>query len=258
MSKILKSINSKNIKMGYRLFISIVKLIKNPYDVSPIFKVSEFRNHQSFQLALAKAKADPELAKLFQQRYRSPKAHDLEELSKCSEGSLGKVFATHMNHFNMSVVFYPEMDDSKEDDLTYLRYRSRETHDIHHAVLGMNPDLLGEMSISAYYLSQLNIPLSAVLLGVGFLVATIKKPFMIDHLVSSIIKGWTMGKASKNILAVRWEDMWDRPMSEVREELGVSVENETYENQHQREIEKVEKLNAQKLIESFNPTNVRA
>lgn len=253
MKKLVKFLKFKNIKMSLRLIVSVLKLIKNPYDVSPIFKVSEFRNHQSFQLALAKAKADPELSALFKEKYRSPKPHDISELKNYPEGSLGNLFAKHMNHFDMDVVFYPEMDDYRKDDLTYLRYRARETHDIHHVVLGMNPDLLGEMSISAYYLSQLNTPLSSALLGIGFLVATIKKPFMLEHLVSSIITGWTMGKKSKNIMSVKWEEMWDRPISEIRSELGIVVEKETIDCVHQREIEKVEKEKAQRLIDSLSP-----
>lgn len=238
-------------KMVYRIISSIIKLIRNPYDVSPIFKISEFRNHMSFQLCMAQAHNDEQLSQLIRENYRSPKPHDLEQLGHLPAGSLGQVFAQHMKHHQMDVVFYPAIDDTTTDDLTYLRLRARETHDIHHAVLGMKPDLLGEMSISAFYLSQLNIPLSSALIGIGFLVAVIKKPFMIEHLMDALIKGWTMGKnAQANILSMKWEEMWERPIADIRSELGISVAIETFEQVHQREIEKRERTKALGLIHS--------
>lgn len=233
-----------------KLGFAVIKLIRNPNDISPIFNVAEFKNHMSFRQALAKARADKELAALFKERYRSPKVHDMAELEKFPEGTLGHSFAKHMKHWKMDVVFYPEIDDPEDDDITYLRMRSRETHDIHHAVLGMKPDHLGEMAISAFYLAQLTIPLSAVLLGTGFLIATIKKPWMLESLVNAIIHGWTLGKKSKQILAVKWEEQWDRPLIEVREELGIEILRETWEQPHQREQEKLEKLKLEALLEN--------
>lgn len=239
---------AKKTKLALKLAWAVIKLIRNPNDISPIFNVGEFKNHMSFRQALAKARADSELNALFNERYRSPKIHDMNELLQLPANSLGYTFAKHMQHWKMDVVFYPEIDDPTNDDITYLRMRSRETHDIHHAVLGMKPDHLGEMSISAFYLAQLTIPLSAVLLGVGFLVATIKKPWMIERLVESIIQGWNLGKKSKQILAVKWEEQWHRPVDEVRAELGLDIKYETWQLPHQREIEKIEKAKLDMLL----------
>lgn len=243
------------IRLASKLGFAIIKLIRNPNDISPIFNVGEFKNHMSFQQALAKARADQDLAALFRERYRSPKVHDINELSAMPEGTLGNTFARHMKHWKMDVVFYPEIDDPEDDDITYLRQRSRETHDIHHAVLGMKPDHLGEMEISAFYLAQLTIPLSAALLATGLLVATIKKPWMLERLLESIIKGWTLGKKSKQILAVKWEEQWLRPVNELREELGIEIPFETWELPHQRKIEKLEKEKLNELIEKNQPTS---
>lgn len=234
----------KNLYIGSKLAFAIFRLIKDNNNIAPIFKVKEFRNHISFKLALAKAKSDPDLAVLFKERYLSEKVADLNELGDFPKGTVGRLFADHMRHFKMDVVFYPKMDDQIDDDLTYLRYRARETHDIHHAILGLNPDHLGEMSISAYYLAQLNIPLSGILLGVGFIVSVIKKPYMIEHLMNSIMKGWMMGKQSKNILAVKWEEIWGMQVRDIRRELNIQVDIETVDQDHQRVIEKIEKEKA--------------
>ncbi|MCT4640767.1 MAG: Coq4 family protein [Bacteriovoracaceae bacterium] len=241
----------KKIYLGIKFLIGVIKLIRNPNDISPIFKIKEFRDHQSFKLAIANAKSDPDLKELFDTRYLMDAPADIEVLSNLSEGSLGYVFARHMKHFKMKAVFYPKMEEKTYDDITYLRYRARETHDIHHAVLGMNPDHLGEMSISAFYLAQLNIPLSAALLGVGFFTAVIKKPYMLPMLVEAIIKGWNMGKKAKNIHAVKWEELWDKDIDELRNELRINVESETYEQEHQRVFEKELKHLAVEKIEKY-------
>ena len=240
----------KSIIPATKFLVSVIRLIKNPNNIAPIFKIKEFRDHQSFKLALANAKADPDLKELFETRYLMDSPPAVDQLIKLPANTLGHTFAKHMKHFKMDVVFYPDMEEEKYDDITYLRYRARETHDIHHVVLGMNPDHLGEMSISAFYLAQLNIPLSAALLGVGFFASVIKKPYMLSSLVESMIRGWTMGKAAKNFHAVKWEELWEKDMTELREELGVKVEVETYDQEHQREIEKREKSFALKQIEN--------
>lgn len=205
------------------MLLRFSKLLVNPKDISPIFKGRTFRNHASFRLALESLKADPDTARLIEERYLAPAPVDMDALARLPEGTLGRVFTEHMRRYELEVVFYPKLEDHENDDISYLRKRARQTHDVHHVVLGYPATPVGEMMISAFYLAQNRIPLSALLLGFGFLYTILREPDRIDELVNAIFEGWTAGKQAKKVLGVRWEDYWETPIDEVRRMIGVTV-----------------------------------
>lgn len=225
-----KKLNFKDKLVFYfdtlRFVWGMFKIVRNPKDISPIFNVRSFRNHKSLQVALDSLKSVPEIKELIETRYLSPKPYNLDEMMKYPEGSLGKVYAEHMIKYKLDVVFYPEMDSKVDDDINYLRMRARQTHDIHHVVLGFPALDFGEICISSFYLSQNKIPLSGFLLGVGFFITMLKQPHRIDELINCIIKGWTMGKRAKYFLGIKWEDYFDKPIEDIRKELNIYVEGE--------------------------------
>lgn len=219
----------KNIFTGWLLFVDILyvmmgmmRMVFNSKDISPIFKGRSFVRHKSFRLAMATMYANPEVNQLIQERYLAPAPADLDELAKLPEGTLGQVFAAHMRHHNLKVVFYPPLEYTADDDISYMRMRARQTHDIHHVVLGFPAVEVGEMAISAFYLAQHRVPLSGLLLGTGFFVATLRDPHRLEDLMNAIITGWQMGKKAKAVLGVRWEEYWSHPIAEVRQMLNIT------------------------------------
>lgn len=213
-----------------------------PKDVRPIFRIKEFRNHGSFTNSLFLLKNKQGTGELLKNKYLAKEPYDLEKLNALPEGTLGNEFATYMKHFELDVVFYPDdIKDQTKDDISWVRYRARETHDVWHVVLGIKPDLLGEMKISAVYVNQFNSPLNVFLIGVGVFYALIKKPYMIQELFTHIADGLKIGKEAKDLMAVRWEDLWEKDIKEIRKELnilGVTTEarfQETFEEIEERE-----------------------
>jgi ubiquinone biosynthesis protein Coq4 len=222
----LKALKDKALMVGdiALMLLRFSKLIINPKDISPIFKGRAFRNHQSFQLALASLHEDPGAHDLITRRHLFAEPIDLDRLASLPEGTMGQVFAEHMRHYKLDVVFYPPLEDTQDDEISYLRKRARETHDIHHVVLGYPATEPGEMMISAFYLAQNRIPLSALLLGFGMLYTLLREPHRIDEFMDCVITGWTQGKAAKRkVLGVTWEDYWETPLDEVRRMIGVTV-----------------------------------
>lgn len=205
------------------MLLRFSKLILNKDDISPIFKGGRFTQHKSFQVSLQSFRDDPQTALLLKERYLSEKPYDLEALSKLPEHTLGYQFAKHMQEYQLEIVFYPPLEDTADDDIAYLRKRARQTHDIHHVVLGFPAIDSGEMAISAFYLSQHNVPLSALLIGFGFLYTILREPQRIEELMSAIQLGWNIGKQTAKLMGVRWEDYWEVPMNEVRENLNIPI-----------------------------------
>jgi len=204
-----------------RMLLRFSKLILNPNDISPIFKGGAFLKHKSFQIALQTFYADPATAELLQTRYLSEQPYDLDALRRLPAGTLGHEYAGHMITNQLKVVFYPPLEDCEDDEIAYLRKRARQTHDIHHVVLGYPAIDVGEMAISAFYLAQHNIPLSALLIGFGFLYTILREPQRIDELMRALELGWHAGKRADKLLGVRWEEYWETPLSDVRQQLHI-------------------------------------
>lgn len=231
----------KNIWLALRFSYAVIRLLINPNNLNPIFRVKEFLGHKSFQFAINKTKSNPKIKELMDSRYLSEKPYNLEALLAYPEGSLGQVFATHMKHFKLDVVYYPDdIKDSKTSDISWIRQRSRETHDVWHCILGYKPDHLGEIKISSFFLQQTNAPLPAIIILVGILVAVIKKPHLLNELFEAIIEGWQDAKTSTELLEVKWEELWLVPISEVRESLNISERAETHEQEHMKKLEQRE------------------
>jgi ubiquinone biosynthesis protein Coq4 len=203
------------------LLLRFSRLIINPKDISPIFKARTFRNHMSNQLALASLRANPAAAALIETRYLNPTPIDPESLLSYPPGTLGHEFGAYMTRHQLDVVFYPPLEDKEDDDISYVRMRARQTHDIHHLVLGFPPEGAGEMAISGFYLAQNRIPLSSLLIGIGFLYTTLREPERLGDLMECVIQGWSMGKQAECFLGVKWEEHWETPLSELRAMLRV-------------------------------------
>ncbi len=206
-----------------RFVFGMIKIAFNPKDISPIFNVKSFREHKSLKMSLESLKSIPEINDLINTRYLSPNPYSLEELIKLPNGSLGREYAEHMTKYKLDVVFYPAMDSKIDDDINYMRMRARQTHDVHHVVLGYPAEDAGEVAISAFYLAQNKIPLSGLLIGVGFFNTILKQPHRIDELVECLIRGWTSGKKAKHFLGLKWEEYWHVPIIQVREMMGIEL-----------------------------------
>lgn len=197
------------------------KMILNPNDISPIFKGGAFLKHKSFQISLQTFYDDPTTHQLLKERYLSEKPYDFDYLLNLPPQTLGREFAEHMTRNKLEPVFYPPLEKSADDDIAYLRKRARQTHDIHHVVLGYPAIDVGEMAISAYYLAQHNVPLSALLIGFGFLYTILREPKRITELMTALELGWKAGHKTPKLLGIKWEEYWERPLKEVRAELQI-------------------------------------
>ena len=165
---------------------------------------------------------DPKTKELIASRYKANQQPNWSALKLLPVGSLGYEFSKFMNHPDVTPIEkLPEHGANISPEIDYLRQRIRLVHDIHHVVCGSPPTEIGEMEISAYYVAQINSPLNAILLGIGFIKCTIKSPARLHELMEAIVKGWTLGKNSPNIFGVKWEEMWEMPLTEVRTTLGI-------------------------------------
>ena len=108
----------------------------------------------------------------------------------------------------------------EDPELAYVMQRYRECHDFFHVMCLMPVSHFGETVVKIFEASHMGLP-------VAFL-SSIAGPFRLsnEERVSLFGQGqlaswaWRMGKKSKPLIAVRWEDCWEKDFGEMRKSLG--------------------------------------
>jgi ubiquinone biosynthesis protein Coq4 len=178
---------------------------------------------------LGALRACPATQKMLEERYL-PAPYALDELERCAPGSLGHAYRRHMIDNDLRPDFFAPIDPA--DDFAYTRLRFYQTHDLWHVVTGYPTSVLGEAGIVGFYLGHQERHLgdragpvaafSAILAGGLILHGALFRPERLVHFLRAIVEGWHVGRAAAPFFAVRWEQMWDRPLDEIRSELGVA------------------------------------
>ena len=141
-------------------------------------------------------------------------AIDLTELSKLPADSLGGAYARHMIKLGLD----PNAFSFPEDD--WLEQRTSVGHDIFHIIAGYDASPVGEFGVAAFTLMQYRDLLNVFVLS--FVPLSLTNPRWTIPLLQAIVRGMRMGQVSKPVVAYPVEDHWDKPLSLVRRELGIS------------------------------------
>ncbi len=145
---------------------------------------------------------------------------DLPALSRLGNGTFGRAYADFMNQNGLVPENIPSLEG--EDEATYIRAHLYETHDIWHAATGFGADVAGELGLQAFYAKQLDGPLPSAILAAGLLNTALFSPSDRQARLAAIARGFELGARAKPLFGVRWDELWERPTSEVRAALGTS------------------------------------
>jgi ubiquinone biosynthesis protein COQ4 len=91
----------------------------------------------------------------------------------------------------------------------------RDMHDLWHVITGYQTDLLGEAALLAFSSAQLRHP------GIGFIAAIALVLTDTPYYRRFIVKGFRQGRNAAWLPAQPWEELLSKPLSEVRERLGI-------------------------------------
>lgn len=149
---------------------------------------------------------------------------DLEALRAMPEGSLGRAFADWLAAQGFApgdLMKYDHAHNEPDSEVARYRVHLQSTHDLWHVLTGFATDVDGEIGLQAFYLAQINSPLSLVLLSASTLGVLRKRLDATSHM-DAITRGWRMGKAARPLFGVDWASMWTTPLAEVRERFGLA------------------------------------
>jgi ubiquinone biosynthesis protein Coq4 len=86
-------------------------------------------------------------------------------------------------------------------------------------VTGSDTTVVGEIGLQAFHLTQFPYPLASALTAQSLLSTTVFEPDQLPPLVEVIRVGLQMGLEAGPLFAQRWEEGWERPLQQWREEL---------------------------------------
>ena len=145
---------------------------------------------------------------------------NIEALSELPKNTLGHRYAKHMIDNGLDPDFFPKLETSTAH--AWLQMRSRQTHDIWHAVTGFSTSVVDETGLQAFNYAQLRSPASVVIIAMFLLHAALFKREILAEMVDAVSRGWTMGKAAKPLFGEKFEDEWTTDLGVYRQRLNLA------------------------------------
>ncbi|MGH0034755.1 MAG: Coq4 family protein [Myxococcota bacterium] len=207
---------------------AIRALLRDPDDTSQVFLIIEALSGGSFERLFQRFAGTPTgQAVLRDGRRLVERLDDREALLALPSDTLGHQYAQFMEREQLSAGGLAEASaevdraDRESDPMRQLvGERLRDMHDVWHVAGGYGRDLLGEAALLAFTYAQTGNR------GIGFivLVALWKargrdgRPFR-----ALLRESYRRGRRAAWLPAADWEALLERPLSEVRRELGLGA-----------------------------------
>lgn len=197
------------------------KLVSNPDDLPQVFTLIEslpggaqerfYAGFQRTEEGRELLRDEPDIVKYL---------GDRAWLRTLPEGSLGRAYLDFVESENISAegiiaASKQGMDGEKDDHLTFIRARMRDTHDLWHALTGYKGDVKGELALLGFILAQNFHP------GIAAIISAAMVRGLAGDDLWLIADGFVRGKRAAWLPSVKWETLLDQPVAEVRKRLKV-------------------------------------
>jgi len=204
-----------------RKLAALTKFMQEPGKLESVFAVADTLKGGELGQAMARhLLANPQVAEMARNRW-TPQPLDLAALQALPTESLGYCFFQHLHQAGIR----PEdlrPDMIVQNDTDWLMRRFRQTHDIVHVLTGFGIDGPGELGVQAFNLAQNYSPLGLLLIFAGLLSA-MKEQEPIEDILKAIARGITLGLNAQLLLAHRFEEHWEKPLAQWRQELNLDT-----------------------------------
>lgn len=145
---------------------------------------------------------------------------DIAALRALPVGSFGRAYADFLDDnqlgpFTLSAEMPAEV---VARNAHWARYAL--VHDMLHVLLGYGPDLAGEMGVYAFTLAQRLSWVFWLYLPLAWLVMPILAPHRIGRMIKNFRRGYRLGRALANQIALPLDRRFGEPLEHVRATLG--------------------------------------
>jgi ubiquinone biosynthesis protein COQ4 len=201
---------------------ALAALAANPDDLPKVFTVIEALPGRTPERLVAGMQSSPEGRRVLAAKPDlAARLADRTSLRALPEGSLGRAYVAFVEREGITPQGIVEASvegtldlEQVPDDVRFAGDRMRDTHDLWHVVTGYGPDLLGEAALLCFTYAQTRHP------GIAFvaLLAILKS---VPNARPVMMEGYRRGRRAAWLPAVAWEDLLERPLTEVRERLHI-------------------------------------
>lgn len=141
----------------------------------------------------------------------------LDSLREFPAGSFGHAYAAYLDRHGFDPDDRHEVTFVSDPELAYVMQRYREVHDFWHVLSGLPPTVLGETAVKWLEMVQTGLPMAAL----SSFVAPIRLSPQQRSALFRVYVPWatSVGRNARFLLAVRYEDLLDKPLDEVRVQL---------------------------------------
>ncbi|NLY94492.1 MAG: hypothetical protein GXY23_10755 [Myxococcales bacterium] len=159
---------------------------------------------------------------------------DRARLAALPDGSLGRAYLEFVTRENISADGLVEASVKGtrllkgKGEADFIAGYLRDVHDVWHVVTGYHGDVVGELALLAFSFAQLGNLGVGLLVGISAALGPVL-PTPIDRDGRrAIVEGYRRGRRAKWFPTVDWIPLLERPLVEVRRELGVEIEGAKY------------------------------
>jgi ubiquinone biosynthesis protein COQ4 len=192
-------------------------LVRDPDDTQKIFVLAVALDRDHIPAALTRFLCEPEgLDLLREMPVLDSTSLDFDALGRCAPGTLGRAYAEHVREWKLDTDIF-RAPPGLPLAIAYFAQRFRQCHDIWHVLTGYAPDVRGEILLQAFTHGQLGTPAPRIAAVVGAVRWVHAHPM----LPRDAYRAYLRGKSARFLLAVRWENLWDEPLHELRTRLDL-------------------------------------
>ena len=146
---------------------------------------------------------------------------DYNSLRRLPATTLGGAYARHLDDNGLSADYQAAKTQYVEDeDVAYLMRRFRQTHDVWHTLTNLGIEGWEEVTVHAFSLGQLHLPVSWMILFFGGLKHGVLERRW-DALTRIMPRAYQIGRRAAPLMPVIWENMWEEPLARVRARFQV-------------------------------------
>lgn len=194
--------------------------LSNPHSLDLIATLGETTATPYFIYRLRNAMlSDPTGRRILRDRPRiTSSTLSLSYLRSLPANSVGRNYAAWLDREGVSPDTRSSVSYIDDEECAYVMQRYRECHDFYHAVTGLPVIVEGEVALKALEFMNTLLPMT----GLSVFAVMRLKPAERERFFS-IYFPWAVrsGLRSKELINVYWEEVLERDVDELREELGI-------------------------------------
>jgi ubiquinone biosynthesis protein Coq4 len=145
----------------------------------------------------------------------------LEQMTAMPKGSLGWCVHRRLEKLEISFLVDQSQIPESQTDEEFATTRAFRLHDIHHTILGLPITVAGEAAATAFYASTGSVPTDIGTLT-SWMLRGAYAPSERRLIWDAIGFGIAVGQKVPELFSPRWEEGWEKSITDWQDELGIS------------------------------------